>query len=636
MGSRVRRPSELTTTLERNSAVRPETASEPSPVQIARAFRRISSGFWRGPTSRQAWVLTAAVLALVLANVGFALLINRWNKFFFDALEQKNVGSVTLGVGIVLALALGAAAIAVAQVHARMRLQLSWRRWLTHQLTDRWLSERRFYQLTIVGGEGAHPEFRIADDVRLAVEPLVDFAIGLANAILAAGAFFGVLWVVGGALQVGPVSIPGYMVVSAVIYASLTSAAMILVGRPLIRGVERKNAAEAQLRYELTRVRESAENIALIGGDDDERARLKETFAELAKRWLRVIAKQAHMTWISNANSVLAPVVPLLLGAPKYLSGDLSLGELMQIATAFTQAQIALNWLIDNAIRLAETLASAQRVVELSQAMDALDATIGQGRPEETIILGYSPDDAIHIEDLCIKQQNGIMMVEGASTTIQKGEKVLVKGDSGTGKSTLIRAMAGLWPWGAGRILRPRRATVTFMPQRPYLPLGTLRHALLYPYPDDGRLSDEKLHEALARCGLSHMAERLNAEENWDGILSGGEKQRIAFARLLIHPPDIVIMDEATSALDEVSQARMMEFFRGELADVTLLSVGHRPGLEHYHDREIHLVREDGEESAHALDRRYPLIWQIWSRFRRGADATGTEPADASGGHGAR
>jgi putative ATP-binding cassette transporter len=623
------------TTPDRTTPESAEEKPDTSPVLIARAFRRVASGFWRGRSGRQAWLLTAAVLTLVFANVGVALLINRWNKFFFDALEQKNVGSVTLGVGIVLGLAVAAAAVAVLQVHARMRLQLSWRRWLTHHLIERWLSDRRFYQLTIVGGEGSHPEFRIADDVRLAVEPLVDFAIGLANAVLAAAAFFGVLWVVGGALQVGPVSVPGYMVVSAVIYAALTSAAMILVGRPLIRGVERKNAAEAQLRYELTRVRESAENIALIGGDDDERERLNETFAALAKRWLRVIAKQAHMTWISNANSVLAPVVPLLLGAPKYLSGELSLGELMQIATAFTQAQIALNWLIDNAIRLAETLASAQRVVELSQAMDSLDTSIGQGGSSETIVLGFSPDDAIHIEDLSIKQQNGVMMVEGASTIIQKGEKVLVKGDSGTGKSTLIRAMAGLWPWGSGQILRPRRATVTFMPQRPYLPLGTLRHALLYPFPDDGRVSDDRLRDALSRCGLSHMADRLEAEEQWDAILSGGEKQRLAFARLLVHPPDIAIMDEATSALDEVSQARMMEFFRSELADVTLLSVGHRPGLEQYHDREIHLVREDGGESAHAQDRRYPLIRQIWSRFRRPAQDE-RPGADAAGRRGAR
>ena len=591
--------------------------NEPSPTQIARAFRRISSGFWRGGTARLAWTLTAAVLGLVLANIGVALLINRWNKYFFDALERKDVATVGTGVLVVLGLALAAAAIAVALVHARMRLQLHWRKWLTNSLIERWLSERRFYQLTIVSGEGAHPEFRISDDVRLAVEPLVDFAIGLANAVLAAAAFFGVLWVVGGALTVGPVAVPGYLVFAAMAYATLTSAAMVVVGRPLIRGVERKNAAEAKLRYELTRVRESAENIALIGGDDDERERLAETYKDVAARWLTVIAKQAHMTWISNANSVLAPVVPLLLGAPKYLAGELSLGELMQIATAWTQVQIALNWLIDNAIRLAETLASAQRVVELTDALDDLDDTIGKHGSSETIVLGFSADESIHIQDLSITQQDGRVMVEGASTTILPGEKVLVKGESGTGKSTLIRAMAGLWPWGSGNILRPRRSEFTFMPQRPYLPLGTLRHALIYPHPDDGRVSDDKLREALGKCGLSHMADRLDEEDGWDGIMSGGEKQRLAFARLLVHPPAIVIMDEATSALDEMAQARMMGFFRDELAAATLLSVGHRPGLEQYHDREIFLVRE-GTGGAHAEHRRYPRRFrQFWSRWRR-------------------
>ena len=598
-------------------------AAGPTPSYVARGFFRIAGGFWKGRTRRQAWLLTGTVLALILANLGVALMINRWNKFFFDALERKDVSHVGLGVGIVLGLALAAAAIAVCMVHGRMRLQLAWRKWLTHSLIERWLSERRFYQLTIVSGEGSHPEFRIADDVRLAVEPLVDFAIGLANAVLAAAAFFGVLWAVAGSITVGPVTIPGYMVFASLLYAAVTSTAMVFIGRPLIRKVEQKNAGEAQLRYELTRVRESAENIALIGGDDDERARLDETFAELAARWMRVIAQQAHMTWISNANSVLAPVVPLLLGAPKYLAGELSLGELMQIATAFTQVQIALNWLIDNAIRLAETLASAQRVVELTDALDDLDDTIGRHGTSDTVVLGHSPDDAIHLENLSLTQQNGTLMIEGASTSIMKGEKVLVRGESGTGKSTLIRAMAGLWPWGSGRILRPKRASVAFMPQRPYLPLGTLRHSLLYPAADDGRVSDDKLRDALTRVGLAHMLERLGDEDHWDQILSGGERQRIAFARLLIHPPDIIIMDEATSALDEMSQAKLMGFLRSDLADATVLSVGHRPGLEEYHDREIYLVREDGAQTSRARHRRYPKLRQMWSRFRRGAEGQG-------------
>ena len=600
---------------------RPEVGSEtqdgpePTPRYVTAAFFRISRGFWTRRTARAAWLLTAGVFMFMLINLGVAVLINRWNKFFFDAIEQKNVADVKTGVGIVLVLALLAAATAVGQVHMRMRLQLRWRQWLTAKLIRRWLADRRFYQLNIVTGESSHPEFRIADDTRLATEPLVDFVIGLANAVLAAAAFIGILWAVGGSLNLGSFSIPGYMVFASVIYSGLTSWAMVRVGRPLIRGVERKNAAEAKLRYELTRVRESAENIALIGGDDDERAHLTQTFKDLAGRWLTVIARQAHMTWISNGNSVLAPVVPLLLGAPKYLAGELSLGELMQIATAFTQVQIALNWLIDNAVRLAETLASMQRVVELTDALDDLDDTIGRHGTSDTVVLGYSPDDAIHIEDLSLTQQSGVIMLEGASATIPRGEKVLVKGESGTGKSTLIRAMAGLWPWGSGRILRPKHATVAFMPQRPYMPIGTLRHALHYPNAEGG-VADPALVDALKRCGLLHLAGRLDEEDQWDAILSGGEKQRLAFARLLVHPPDIVIMDEATSALDEVSQAKMMEFLRSDLAEATVLSVGHRPGLEDYHDREIQLVREEGG-GATAQHRRYPRLRQLWQQLTR-------------------
>jgi putative ATP-binding cassette transporter len=598
----------------------PEAPPKPPPGYVARAYFRIARGFWRGPTRRRAWLLTVGVLAFVVANLLAALGINRWNRFFFDAIERKDVGSVLLGVGIILLLAIASAAASVGLVHMRMRFAMRWRQWITGRLIERWLADRRFYQLNIIGGEGSNPEYRIADDVRLATEPLVDFVIGLVNAVLAALAFIGILWAVAGSLRVTALGsdfvIPGYMVIAAVIYSTITSLGMYFIGRPLVVAVEAKNAGEARLRYELTRVRDQAENIALIGGDEDERARLDETFGELALRWINVITQQARMTWIGNGSTVLSPVVPLLLGAPKYLSGEIGLGELMQIATAFAQVQVALNWLVDNAIRLAEWLASALRVVELTTVLDTLDATIGRHGSSTMVVLGFSPDESIHFRNVSIAQLNGKLMIEDADVVIGKGEKVLVKGESGTGKSTLIRAMAGLWPWGSGEILRPKDATFAFMPQRPYLPLGTLRHALLYPAGDRGQTDDE-LADALRRCGLGHLVPRLDEEDQWDGILSGGEKQRLAFARLLVGPPDIIIMDESTAALDEESQARMLELLRTDLAEATVLCVAHRPGLDEYFDREIRLVRLEEEGPATARHRRLPRFRNLLRRLRR-------------------
>ena len=589
-------------------------------------FLRFAVGYWRGDARRHAWILTGAVLFFLFANLGAALAVNRWNKYFFDALERKDTATVTLAIGLVLVLAVISAATSVGLLHARMRLQVRWRRWLTRALTERWLADRHFYQLTVIGTEDAdNPEGRIAEDGRLAIELLVDFSLGVLNALLAAISFISILWVVGGAITIAGYTIPGYMVFACVIYSTLTTLAMYLLGKRLVNRVEQKAAAEAQFRYELTRVKDNAETIALIGGDDDERGRLDETYSHLFRRWIRVIVWQGRMTWLNGANLVLAPVVPLLLGAPKYLNGELSLGSLMQAATAFAQVQVALNWLADNAIRLADWFASSRRVSQLTDAIGRLEQSLGPIGQSEGIEIGASPDGNIHLRGLDIEQYDGTLMIDDAEAIVKPGEKVLVKGDSGTGKSTLIRAMAGLWPWGSGKILKPEGAEFAFMPQRPYFPLGTLRQALLYPFAEQ-KVEEEKIADALTRCGLDHLIPRLDEVESWSQVLSGGEQQRAAFARVMIRPPDILIMDEPTSSLDELSQFRMMEYMRDFLPKTTVIHVGHRPGLEPFHDREIKLVRkvrggpattEGGTEKKQSPKSRRAIFSRALQRFRR-------------------
>ena len=562
-------------------------------------FLRLSLGFWRGETRATAWFLTVAVLLFLLMNLGAALALNRWSKYFFDALERKDTQTLIYGLGLVAILALTSAALSVGQLHVRMRLQVRWRQWLTGTLISRWLAHRHFYQLTIVHTDADNPEARIAEDGRLAIDLLVDFTLGVLNAVLAAISFISVLWLVGGALTVAGYSIPGYMVIACVIYSAANTFIMYSLGRRLVEQVEAKAAGEAQFRYELTRVKDNAENIALVGGDDDERERLNVTLSELVTRWLGVIVWQGRMLWLNGANYVLAPAVPLLLGAPKYLASEMTLGSLMQAAAAFTAVQTSLNWLADNAMRLADWFAAQHRVTQLSDAIERLETSLGPIGDGDTIRIDASPDQNLYLRNLNIALHDGKLMIDGAEAKFAPGEKVLVKGDSGTGKSTLIRAMAGLWPWGSGEILRPDGASIAFMPQRPYFPLGSLRSAVMYPHPDDA-VADERIRETLVRCGLGHLISRLDETEPWGSLLSGGEQQRLAFARVLIHPPDILIMDEPTSSLDELSQFRMMEYMRDQLPNAMVIHAAHRPGLEQFHDREIQLKREtrDGPATA--------------------------------------
>lgn len=580
-----------------------------------RQFFGVALRYWRGRTRWQAWALTIAVLVFIAAQTSAAVGINRWNRWFFDALEKRDVAAVWATTGW-LPFLLAASALSVSGlVISRMLLQVRWRENLTRRLSGWWIADQRYYRLGFLTKNMTAPEYRIAEDARLAIEPLVELAIGLITAFVTAATFAAILWQVAGSAEFtlggATIVIPSYMAVAAVVYAAIASLGAYLAGRPLVARVARKNEMEAQFRAEMTRLRENAESIALIKGDADERSSVGENYGRVVAAWLRIVRQQGVIALVLNTNGALFPIVPLLLIAPKYLAGGVTLGAVVQVVAAFSAVQAALIWFVDNFVRLAEWFASVTRVDELVEELQALDiGTIME--KDEQIALDESDDGAIHLENLSIAHSNGRVVVADATVTIPQGAKVLIAGESGSGKSTLIRALAGIWPWGSGSIRVPAGQSIAFVPQKPYLPRGTLRTILLYP-DSDRAIPDDAITEALQRCGLGYLAKKLDIEEeDWDRILSGGERQRVAFTRLLLQKPDIIVMDEATSALDEESQASLLSLFDEELAEATLISVGHRPGLEDYHDQKITLERRLA--GAHMTSRR--LRKSLWRLFR--------------------
>ena len=584
-----------------------------------RRFFATALKFWMGKSRLRAWGLTILVLVFVAAQITTAVGINAWNRLFFDALEKRDVAAVWSTVAWLPLLIAVSALTLSALVISRMLLQARWRENLTRRIAGWWIADQRYYRMQFTAKEQSAPEYRIAEDVRLAIEPLVEFAIGLISAAVTAATFATILWHVAGSARFvlggTDIVIPSYMAIAAILYAIVASLAAYVAGRPLVGRISAKNEAEAQFRAEMTRLRENAESIALIRGDADERSSVGENYGRVVAAWLGVIRQQGVIALVLNTNGALFPIVPLLLIAPKYLSGEVTLGAVMQVVAAFSAVQAALIWFVDNIVRLAEWFASVARVDELQEALEALDVgTIMEG--ETQISLGESEDGAIHIENLSIAHSNGRVVIADASVVIELGEKVLIVGESGSGKSTLIRALAGLWPWGSGRIEVPRGKSVAFVPQKPYLPMGSFRTVLLYPQAD-APVSDDVVIAAMKRCGLAYLAKRLDDEDRWDQILSGGERQRVAFTRLLIQKPDIVIMDEATSALDEDSQNTLLGLFEGELAHVTVISVGHRIGLEEFHDRKITL--EKRLAGARLSSRR--LGKSLWRLFRSRSSA---------------
>jgi putative ATP-binding cassette transporter len=583
--------------VEPDPELSPEEAEQARKDYLLTRFWISARGYWGRGGDRLAWLFTIGLLLLIVANVGFQYGINVWNRAIFDAIEKRDSATVYYLAAVFFPLAIGSVLLGVAQVFTRMGIQRRWRAWLTHAVISRWLANGRYYQLNLVGGDHQNPEYRIAEDLRIATDSPVDFVAGVMSAFLSAATFIVVLWTIGGALTVtlagSTITIPGFLVIAAVLYAAIASGSIMTIGRSFVQVSEDKNQAEAEYRYALTRVRENGESIALLGGEEEERDGIDKTFTKVLQHWARLAGQHMRTTLVSQGSGLIAPVVPLLLCAPKYLDGSMTLGQVMQAASAFTIVQTAFGWLVDNYPRLADWNACARRIASLMMSLDGLERA-EQGDGIGRIQRGETKGDTmLSLNDLSVTLDDGTAVVDETEVAIEPGERLLVAGESGTGKSTLVRALAGLWPWGGGSVNFHPDRRLFMLPQKSYIPSGTLRRAIAYPGAADDWLT-EQIYDALHKVGLDHLKEKIEEDGPWDQTLSGGEKQRLAFARLLLHNPDIVVLDEATSALDEKSQDKMMEMVIKELPKATIVSVGHRAELEAFHSRKIVLERRKG------------------------------------------
>lgn len=529
-------------------------------------------------------------IVVTIANMLGQVRLNEWNGQFFDAVGRKDLSAFIQFLWTFLVIIAVLLTLTVAQTFLQERLKFRLREWISLHLLAEWLKPMRIYQLSFAGPYGRNPDQRIQEDTRLLGDFSADLGCGIVYALVQIVAFVGVLWTLSAQVtfQVAgyDIAIPGYMVWCALAYAAVGSVLTWLVGRPLIALNGERYAREAEFRFALVRVNESGESIALHGGEKDEQRHLEAALAAVVDTMRRISTSLAQLTWITSGTGWLSFVVPILVAAPAYFGGALTLGGLIMVAGAFSQVQGAMRWFVDNFSRLADWRAAIHRVARFREALDNLPA-VEEG--SEEIKRALHPEGYLAFEGVRILLPDGHIVIEEANVSVMPGERVLIVGETGAGKSTLFRAVAGLWPWGSGTILTPKPESMAFLPQRPYLPLGTLRNALTYPAAVDA-FSDADVRQALERCGLGNLIDKLDKDDRWDKELSLGEQERLAFARVLLHKPAWVFLDEATAALDEGSQANVMGLFNAELKNTTVMSIGHRPDLAAYHTRTLQII----------------------------------------------
>jgi putative ATP-binding cassette transporter len=536
-------------------------------------------------------VLLIGAIALTFSSVGLEVVFNEWNRRFYDSIQNKDEAvfwreivffSWVAGIWI---------AVYVARAIVSPYLRLRWRRWLTRHYLAHWLDGRGYYRIELQRTVD-NADQRIAEDLRQLGEYTMQLLLGLLGAIATLVSFLFILWTLSGPLSLAAigldVTIPGYMAWVCLIYAVVGTFLANLVGRRLIPLNFQKQRYEANFRFSLVRVRENAEGIALYRGEQREADLLNERFADVFANGWRVLFTQAQLAFYQGTYNQLAIIFPYVVTAPRFFAGAITFGVMTQTASAFGQVQSALSFFIENYTSLAELRAVMDRLKGLQEATDAKPPTAIEVVPEPA-------RSEVATSDLTLGLPNGQALLRDAKVELAPGRWTLITGASGSGKSTLFRALAGIWPFGKGQIHVPAGARVLFLPQKPYIPIGTLRDAVKYPN-ERSKATDAEIIAALEATQLGHLAVRLDEVAHWSNMLSGGEQQRLAVARALVFKPDWLFLDEATASLDEPMEAQIYTELKQRLPTTTIVSIGHRPTLRRWHDRQIELKRRPGEE----------------------------------------
>ena len=537
--------------------------------------------------------LLAAVIAIELAVVFLTVLFNRWNNVFYNALQEHNQAVFTYQIGYFCVLAAFWIGLKVYQLYLNQWLQIRWRRWMTARYLGGWLHEANHYRMQLLGDAADNPDQRIAEDTQRFVEQTLALGIGLLSAVVTLASFIVILWDLSNEAPLHlfgkDIPIPGYLVWGALIYALLGTLLTHLIGRPLVNLNFQQQRLEADFRFNLVRTRENAEQIALLRGEPVERMRLLSRFGLVVNNWLGIMQRTKKLTAFTATYSQVSVIVPYVLIAPAFFAEKIQLGGMMQTVNAFSSVQDALSFFIASYRTLAEWQSVVARLggfetaiasaTTLATSVDAIDIEPSGG------------STAIDLRQLLVKLPNGSPLVSAQAISLRGNERTLVTGPSGSGKSTLFRAIAGIWPFGTGSIAIPAKASLMMLPQRPYLPIGSLEAAIVYPA-DASAYGSDQVRDALISVGLPKLALRIGEEAHWNRMLSLGEQQRLGIARALLHAPRYLFLDEATASLDEASEAALYRLLEEKLPATTIVSIGHRSTLEAFHQRNVVLARD--------------------------------------------